>query len=108
MDSILSAVVIIGILLLIAFLSAYWFQEKPSSEPKKTVLATVVSKEVKRGTHQSGRSKGGYSYVVRFLTGDGQFLDLFAYEIEFGSLKEGSQGILTYKGRYFVDFRKAE
>ena len=32
-------------------------------------------------------------------------LQLFAHEIEFGSLREGTRGQLTYRGRYFVAFR---
>lgn len=91
--------------LLVSYLRAYLWQEKPAKEPLKTVAATVVSKEVKSGTQQSGRSKGGYSYAIMFMTEDGQALELFAYEIEFGSLKEGMTGTLTYKGRYFVDFK---
>ena len=87
-----------------AFLKAYGFQEKPPREPERSVMATVVSKEVKPGTHRAGRSKGGYSYAISFLTEDGQTLELFAYEIEFGGLKEGMRGLLTYQGRYFVSF----
>ena len=101
----LTALVIIVSGLLISYLRAYFFQEKPAKEPQKTVNATVASKEVKSGTHRSGRSKGGYSYTITFLTDDNQRLDLFAYELEFGKLKEGMTGMLTYKGRYFVDFK---
>ena len=93
-----------GVLAIVSFLKVFPFKEKTSKEPTKTVRATVVSKEVKRGTHQSGRSKGGYSYAITFMTEDGQELELFAYEIEFGGLKEGMSGELTYKGRYFVTF----
>lgn len=32
-------------------------------------------------------------------------LELHAHEIEFGGLKEGMEGILTYQGRYFMDFK---
>lgn len=80
------------------------FQEKPSDEPERTITATVVSKEVIPGAHGAGRSKGGYSYVADFRTEDGQTMRLFAYEEEFGALKPGMTGTLTYKGRYFVDF----
>ena len=71
----------------------------------KTVNATVASKKVKSGTYQSGRSKGGYSYTITFVTENGHALELFAYEIEFGGIKEGMTGMLTYQGRYFVDFK---
>ena len=82
------------------------FQEEPTSEPERMVYATVVSKEVQEGTNRSGRSMMGYSFVVNFRTEDGQMLELYAYEVEFGGLKEGMSGILTYKGRYFVDFQE--
>lgn len=80
------------------------FCEKPSLEPKNAVKATVISKEVRRGTNHSGRSTMGYSFVITFKTTDGQTLEVYAYEIEFGGLKEGTVGILTYQGRYFVSF----
>ena len=92
--------------LLISYLRVLPFQEKPSYEPERTVEATVVSRNVQSGTHRSGRSQAGYSFVVVFQTGDGQSLELYVYDIEFGGLKEGMHGILTYRGRYFVDFQE--
>lgn len=106
--SITAKILIPVIILLLAcigcYLRVYFFKEKPAKEPEKTVMATVVSKEVKRGTQRSGRSQGGYSYAIQFMTESGQQLELYAYEMEFGALKEGSYGLLTYKGRYFVCF----
>lgn len=89
---------------LVFYLRVRWFWEKPAKEPEKSVMATVVSKEVKSGTNQSGRSMMGYSFVVNFRTEDGELLELYAYEVEFGGLKEGMRGILTHRGRYFVSF----
>lgn len=97
-----------AIALLVTLLKAYGYQEKPSWEPEKTVAATVISKQVRPGTHGAGRSKGGWSYTVNFRTGEGQTLELFTYETEFGGLKEGSGGMLTYQGRYFVRFRQTD
>ena len=91
--------------LLIFYLRVRLFLEKPSKEPQKAVAASVLSKEVKQGTHESGRSMMGYSFVVTFRTAEGQTLELYAYEIEFGSLHEGMEGLLTYQGRYFVSFQ---
>lgn len=91
--------------LLLSYLRVLPFQEKPSYEPERTVAATVVSRKVQSGTHRSGRSQCGYSFVVNFQTDDGQTLELYAYEVEFGGLREGMKGMLTYKGRYFVAFR---
>jgi len=50
----------------------------------------------------------GYSFVVNFRTEDGKILELYAYEIEYGGLKEGITGVLTYQGRYFVSFDTQE
>lgn len=94
----------LAFLLFIFYIRVRPFREKPSLEAKKSVVATVISKEVRTGTNNSGRSMMGYSFVVHFKTADGNNLELYAYEIEFGSLKEGVKGILTYQGRYFVSF----
>lgn len=91
--------------LLISYLRVLPFQEKPSQDPRISVQATVVSKEIRSGTRSSGRSQMGYSFVVCFETEDRQMLELHAHEIEFGGLKEGMEGILTYQGRYFMDFK---
>lgn len=104
-DFILDLVYISAAGLLVFYLRVRWWLEKPSDEPEKSVVATVVSKEVKKGTQQSGRSQGGYSFMITFLTEDDQTLEIYAYDVEFGSLKEGMKGILTYRGRYFVDFK---
>ena len=100
--------VIGGGCVLVFYLRIRLFQEKPSTEPEVTVPATVISKEVRQGTNQSGRSMMGYSFVVTFRTEEGQLLELFAYEIEFGGLQAGMTGTLTYQGPYFVSFTVRE
>ena len=97
---------VICLILLLHYLRVRLWGEKKTKEPVKTVIATVISKEVKRGTQRTGRSNGGYSYAVSFLAEDGKQLELYAYEIEFGGLKEGVKGLLTYQGRYFVRFEE--
>lgn len=96
--------IIIGAMVLIYIARVFPLKEKKTKAPKKTVIATVVSKEVKSGTYQTGRSNGGYSYAIKFITEEGQELELFAYEVEFGGVKEGTKGKLTYKGPYFISF----
>ena len=93
---------------LIFYLRVRAFSEKPSAEPERTVNAAVIAKEVKEGTNRSGRSTMGYSFAVKFRTEEGQILELYTYEIEFGSLKEGMTGTLTYQGPYFVSFTVSE
>ena len=90
----------------IFYLRVRWFMEKPSTEPERTAKATVISKEVKEGIHQSGRSMMGYSFVVTFRTEEGQMLELFTYEIEFGGLQAGMTGTVTSQGPYFVSFQE--
>ena len=96
---------ILALMVLIFYLRVFPFREKPCFEPAKAVQATVLSKEIVSGTQRSGRSQMGYSFIVTFGTANGQTLELFAYEEEFGGLKEGMAGVLTYQGRYFVDFQ---
>lgn len=95
---------LLALMVLIFYLRIIPFREKPCYEPEKAVQATVISKEIVSGTQRSGRSQMGYSFLVTFQTEDGQTLKLFAYEEEFGRLKEGMTGKLTYQGRYFMDF----
>ncbi len=95
----------LALFLFIFYMYARAFQEKPAMEPVKTVQAAVIAKEIVSGTHHSGRSQMGYSFVVTFRAENDQTLKLFAYEEEFGGLKEGMAGELTYQGRYFVDFK---
>lgn len=103
-DLILVAVYGFSLALFVAWIRARWALETPTAEPERTVAATVVSKEVVSGTRGAGRSKLGYSFVIHFATEDGRMLEIFAYEEEFGRMREGMQGQLTFQGRYFVDF----
>lgn len=105
MDSIWSIVFIFGFMVFFSYLRTLPFREKKNNEPEKTVKAKVISKEVKSGTNDTGRSMMGYSFSITFLTEDGKELELFASETEFGGLKENTEGMLTYKGRYFVEFK---
>ena len=105
-DHILSLVYGVALCLLIFYLRVRMWKEKITYEPEKRVAAAVVSKELKAGTRESGRSVMGYSFAVTFLTEDGQTLELYAHEIEFGGLREGMKGILTYQGRYFTGFQE--
>ena len=46
----------------------------------------------------------GYSFLLTFHTEDETDLELYAYDHEYGALKEGMTGNLTWKGPYFVRF----
>lgn len=105
---ILSFVYVSAFGLVVFYMRVRWFLEKPTDEPERTVAATVVSKEVRSGTNQSGRSMMGYSFAITFRTEAGELLELYAYEVEYGGLREGMQGTLTYRGPYFTAFREKE
>ena len=86
----------LALMLLIFYMRVIPFREKPCYEPEKAVQATVISKEIVSDTQRSGRSQMGYSFVITFRTADGENLELYAYEEEFGGLKDGTSGTLTY------------
>lgn len=98
------------LLVILLCLLVYWlrtkpFREKKTREPEKTARAFLLERRVESGTNHSGRSSGmGYSYVLTFRTEDGKQLELYAYDVEYGALREGMEGILTWKGPYFVSF----
>lgn len=89
---------------LIFWFRAFPFTEKKCKEPEQTAHALLVSRRVRSGNpHRSGRSSGmGYTYLVTFQLDDGSQLELYAYDVEYGALREGMEGTLTWKGRYFV------
>ena len=103
-QEVLCFAVIIALWVLISYLKMRAFWEKKSKAPVQTVKASFVSKDVKPGTYKAGRSVMGFSFLVNFVTEDGVELDLFAYEEQFGAMKEGAKGLLTYRDRYFVEF----
>ena len=49
-------------------------------------------------------TNGRDSYIRYTLTGGTDTPDVLIYELEYGVLKEGMKGVLTYQGRYFVSF----
>lgn len=102
-----------GLLLVLSFfiyrLRVLPFREKKTNEPERTAKARLVAREVLTGTRRSGRSQGmGYSFLLTFETEAGNKLELYAYDHEYGALREGMDGILTWKGPYFVSFLHKE
>lgn len=101
------------LLLALSFL-VYWlrvlpFREKKTNEPERTARAKLVARNVQKGTHRSGRSQGmGYSFLLTFEAEGAEKLELYAYDHEYGALREGMEGMLTWKGPYFVSFLPKE
>lgn len=91
-------------LFLIYWLRTLPFREKKNKAPEETAHARLLSRRVTTGANQTGRSSGmGYNYVLTFQLNDGAILELYSHDVEYGALREGMSGQLTWKGRYFVD-----
>ncbi len=88
----------------ICFLWVLPFREKKSTEPQQTAPATLVTREIRRGSDRSGRSRVGFNHVLIFQLSDSRKLELYSYEEEYGALREGMAGNLTWQGRYFVNW----
>lgn len=107
-----TALFIVGTLALMGFV--FWlrvlpFREKKTDEPERTANAEVIARRVESGTNRSGRSSGmGYNYRIIFRLKDGTEIALYAYDHEYGALREGMTGILSWKGPYFVGFEAAQ
>ncbi len=92
-----------------AFICWLWiraFQEKKTREPEQSAHVSLKSRDIRPGANRTGRSKGGYTFFLTFQLNDGSLLELAAYEEEYGSLREGMSGKLTWKGPYFVSFEE--
>lgn len=99
----------IGLLILafgVFWLRSFPFREKKTNDPERTSPAEVISRRVQSGNPiRSGRSAGlGYTFLITFRLEDGTDLELYAYDHEYGALREGMTGTLTWKGSYFVRF----
>ena len=64
---------------------------------------TFTGLERKSGKYDQW-TNGRDSYIRYTLTGGTDTPDVLIYELEYGVLKEGMKGVLTYQGRYFVSF----
>lgn len=106
MKTLLIALGLLVLMFLVYWLRAFPFREKKTNEPEQTSRAVVISRRVQSGNPiRSGRSAGlGYTFLVTFRLAEGRELELYAYDEEYGALREGMEGQLTWKGPYFVQF----
>lgn len=90
----------------VTWLRCFPFREKKTSEPERSARAEVIARRVQSGNPiRSGRSAGfGYTFLITFRLEDSKELELYAYDHEYGALREGMTGMLTWQGPYFVAF----
>ena len=107
MKTILEIAGILALTGLILWLRVLPFREKKTYEPERKAKAEVVARQVETGANQTGRSSGmGYNYRILFRLGDGSQIPLYAQDHEYGALREGMTGMLTWKGPYFLAFEE--
>lgn len=95
--------------LFILWLRVLPFREKKSKEPEQSAHARLLSRRVETGANQTGRSSGmGYNYLVTFQLNDGSILELYTHDVEYGALREGMSGKLTWQGRYFTSLEVSQ
>lgn len=99
-------IIVIFLCSLVMFLRVFPFREKKSTEPKHTAPAKLIARHIKSGADRSGRSRLGFNHVLIFRLEDGTEKALYAYEEEYGALREGMEGHLTWQGRYFLGFEQ--
>jgi len=103
---------VIGTLALMGLV--YWlrvlpFREKKTEEPERSEKAEVIARRVETGANRTGRSSGmGYNYRILFRLEDSTEVLLYAHDHEYGALREGMTGKLTWKGPYFVSFEAVQ
>lgn len=102
------------VLALVGFFLIFWlrtfpFREKKSKAPQQTAHARLLARRVTTGADRTGRSSGmGYNYVLTFQLNDGTILELYSHDVEYGALREGMSGKLTWQDRYFVSLDVSE
>lgn len=107
LNSILFLVAMLSVFGLIFWLRVLPFREKKSNEPQRTAEAELINRYIKSGADRSGRSRVGFNHVLTFRLNDGTEFDLYSYEEEYGALREGMTGKLTWQDRYFVNLETA-
>ena len=81
-------------------------------EEQKTVTATLIEKEEITSAHSNGLSRNPGSipfssttYRLTFETLDGEKLTFNVEGFNYGGVKEGETGSLTYQGIYYLSFK---
>lgn len=71
--------------------------------PRLTIPAEVVGKRDHRSHHRNGHST---TYYVTFQVESGDRMELHVAGSEFGLLREGDRGRLTFQGTRFLGFER--
>lgn len=74
--------------------------------PRISVPARVVAKRMQVSRSHSQNARGMTTYYVTFELDSRDRMELFVHGHEYGLLIEGDQGMLTFQGDAFIDFRR--
>jgi hypothetical protein len=85
---------------------------KNAAAPQLQTRGRVVAKRMHVSNHTSMNNDhpqhhSSTQYYVTFETDNGERMELVLKGREYGLLAEGDEGILTYQGEWFIDFKRS-
>lgn len=101
-------IIIVGLILATAFRCiSEW--NKNNHSPKLTVPAKVVSKRTNVNHHHVGdvhHSSTSTTYYVTFEVESGDRMEFHLSGSDFGLIAEGDEGILSFQGTRYLEFKR--
>ncbi|MBR3816477.1 MAG: DUF2500 domain-containing protein [Clostridia bacterium] len=108
------AIIIIAIIFIINKGKKFSRWSNSLHEEQKTVTATLIKKEEITTAHSNGlrRNPGSIPFSsttgrLTFETSAGEKLTFAVKGFDYGGVKEGEKGELTYQGIYYLSFKKS-
>lgn len=90
-----------------------WQWNKNNHSPRRTVMATVVTKRTDvschyyvSGTGDVGHTSSSTNYYVAFQVEGGERIEFCVSRHEYGVLVEGDQGTLSFQGTRYLGFER--
>lgn len=99
---------VVGMIIFSMITSAKRYHKNATS-PILTQHAKVITKRTSVTRHHSSNNNVGSThthYFVTFETDAGQRMELTTSGQEYGMLAEGDQGLVTYQGEWFKEFKR--
>lgn len=101
--NILGGLCILGFAAACACYQTWVYRDKNDKGPEMTGPAVVKSHRVTQGRY-FGKAPSRWNYMATFALADGEQIELHTTEFDYGLLKDGLFGQLTWQGKTFLDF----
>lgn len=85
---------------------ASWFKKLSRSGKERSDAATVRAHRVTTARFPTPGST--WNYLVTFTLSDGSEVELHTMEVQYHSIKDGQQGLLTWEGENLLSFTEKE